>query len=198
MKIEFNTPEEYELFRRVMEAVKNQPPTPAWNGQGMGASPFSMTQEQELLHKPEVGVTRFGHSIAPMAPVVSNRGFPYGSKGPWTYTTDRAVVSIHNGRVERYPDRIDATNPTNITFTSAGDFWIGYLFETQSNTLTITGPLSAEPYTGDAGHEDDVAEGRYRGALYKFTATVDGTSAVNSITMARDYIHGRFDPQVTT
>lgn len=79
MKIEFNTPEEYELFRRVMEAVKNQPQTPAQAFPGMGGAPFSMGQEHELLHLPEIGATRFRDSIPILDAKNSVAGYPYGS-----------------------------------------------------------------------------------------------------------------------
>lgn len=79
MKIEFNTQEEYELFRRVMDAVKNQPPTPAQAVSVEGAIPFSMGQEHELMHKPEVGANRFSTSVPLSPPMSRNSGYPYGS-----------------------------------------------------------------------------------------------------------------------
>jgi hypothetical protein len=122
--------------------------------------------------------------------------FPYGSKWPWGIAISGAVVSVYNGRIPRYPNTYTATNPTEITFTEAGDFWVGYLFESQTNTLTITGPLASEPVSSAA----DVADGIYRGALFKFTVTDDGEDepTVTGVSMVRDYVHGRMDLQITT
>lgn len=93
MKIEFNSQEEYELFRRVMDAVKNQPQTPAQAMPGAGVIPFNLGQEHELIHKPETGAARFSHSIPAIPPVVSNSGFPYGST-KWLWGVDITTVKV--------------------------------------------------------------------------------------------------------
>jgi hypothetical protein len=107
-------------------------------------------------------------------------------------------VSIYNARIERYPDSIEpSTNPVVITMDAAtGTQYISYLYDSDAGTLEITGPHEDEPVTS----EQDVQEGKYRGVLYAFAVVDDGEvePGVKSVRMTRDYIHGRFDPQITS
>ena len=199
MRIEFNTPEEFEMFKRVMDRV---------HGDGMGAGNeadgafgFNLGQEQELLHKPEVGATRFSHETPILEASNSDAGFPYGEQWAFGLAFAGDTVSVYNATVERYPSRYEAAdNPTDIVMDTAGDAWIGYLFDSEqeddADKLTVTGPHTEEPVTSD----QDVIDGKYRGPLFKFTVTDDGaeTPAVTSVVLTRDYVHGRMDIQITT
>lgn len=125
-------------------------------------------------------------------------GMPFGGRWPWGLVLAGAVASVYNGRVERYPNKVEATSPTDITFTEAGTFYIGAVHQTNANplldTLTIEGPLDDEPENSEA----DVVDGIYRFPLYKIVATDDGgdPAAVVALLMTRDYIHGMKHPQV--
>jgi hypothetical protein len=125
----------------------------------------------------------------------ATKGFPYGATWPYGLLINGDTVSVYNATVERYPSRYEATpNPTDIVMDTKGTRWVGYLFDSKVNTLTVTGPHTSEPETSTEDYDD----GLFRGPLFKFTVEDDGeeTPSVTSVILTRDYVHGRMDLQI--
>ena len=168
MKLEFNNAAEYETFRRVMAEIEARSNESSRRRIDTTA-PFTMAQEQELLHKPEIGVTRFSDGVPRATSSVSDAGYPYGSTR-WLWGVDIAgdVVTVGAGAI-MYNGAVSTCSAADVTVT-ADTQYIAWKYTLSTGTLAIDTTPTASPSVGETGI--------LRGTLYKITSTAASGSRV--------------------